>query len=153
MAKPKQRKFRPLFRVSGLEEKGGNITVTGELIPIYTSGISSSDDEGASLSSQLKEIYAKNKHSLLNKTGLAIKNLAISVWSEQGDEKGEKKATSLKKKLKFYLISEQPVYDKEYVLLQVIIVLKPTISPVFKDEFSYQSIVFTESLEGDREHK
>jgi len=143
--KVKELEFIPKFRMSSFEEAKGKIKAVGELIPIYPSGISAPGDPD--LEQKLMAIYKNQKSKVLNKMALALRDLAIEVWTVS---KESAKAESMKG-LKFKIASETATYNPKYAKLDVVVEYTPTIIPVFKDPFEYEGILIQTNLKFDTE--
>jgi hypothetical protein len=133
--------FQPKFRVVSFTEENNNLIVTGEIIPMYSSGFPESKDP--ELKNKLLKLYEKHRSRLLNKMALSIRDLALEVWTVS--EKPEK-VESLRE-LKFRILSDETDYASEYLKLDVITTLSPTVTPVFEKEFDHKGIIYQEDLQ------
>ena len=132
--------FQPKFRVSSFAEEENNLIVTGEIIPMYLSGFPESEDP--ELKNKLLKLYEKHRSRLLNRMALSIRDLALEVWTVS--EKPEK-VESLRE-LKFRIVSDETDYASEYLKLDIIATLSPTVTPVFEKEFDHKGIIYQEDL-------
>jgi hypothetical protein len=142
--KSSEEKFTPYFRIASVEEyiedKVDLIKVSAEILPRYTSGLPGKED--VDLDKKLGDVYKENKQMLVNKSGLAIKTLAIEVWT-LSEQKGR---SNKLKHLKFNLQSEESEWMADHFMLSITFIFKPLMAPVFHDKFAYKGILLSEEL-------
>ena len=138
----KKRKF--VFRVNEFIETKEDLQVDCVLFPLYKI---ESDKESPKLKDSLLEKYKENRKMLLNKTGIAIKELAIEVDSLE-EEKNQKKGLA---DLKFKLKPDETQYNEETLLLEIKVTFVPTILPLFEEGFEQSAILLQVDLEPKKE--
>jgi len=136
----KEKERKSIFRVNGFVETKEDLQADCVLFPLYKI---ESDKEDSKLKNSLLEKYKENRKMLLNKAGIAIKELAIEVDSLEEEEKRKKGLVDLKFRLK----PDEIQYSEETLLLEIKVTFVPTIMPLFEEGFEQGAILLQVDLE------
>jgi len=141
-----EEKRKLVFRANSFIEKKEGLFVSCVMFPLCKI---ESDKGNSGLKKLVEERYKANRKVLLNKIGNAIKILVLEL--ETLSEKKEKRKGLID--LKFNLKSDNEKYNEETFLLEIEVVLVPTIVPLFGVDFEYDSILLQIDLESKEESK